>query len=528
MNCPARPPLLYPDDAAAVSRALADNRRGYTPEWRAPRGSDDAGLVIHEIFARYLEIQGAGVNAAPLRLQLEFLSMLGGNVLAAQPARVPLVFRLLSTATSDATVPQGTRVAAVLPPPAPSLASEGPPVRSPPPEFSTEQEFTAMRGTLAALYSIDPGADIHADHLASGGSGLAVFDRMQPVPHRLYLGHATLFQLAGTAQIILSFDFASPRATDAIHAQRPLLLDWEYLSVDGWQPLTVVEDTTQRFTQDGKVVLAKFHGPDSKPDRIAGRDSCWIRGTVSDRVPGARIASAAAGYLVEYVPVTPPVPVQPGQQVIAQGGSASSTVLAAGEGRLVLASPLLGAAPGNKLRRGGTELGILKSSPHDWRLPVESARDLLPGDVVTVDGTQRVRVVLTDETALFLQQPLEDAQPGLTVELADALPPLRPEGADAAGALPQVDVVRVRVGFGKSDLPLDSAYVDTAAADISKEFFLFGEQPARFASFYAACKDAFSRDGARVEVAFTFNQAGTGSAQVQAEFFNGTRWQALG
>ncbi|MDB5913401.1 MAG: putative rane protein, partial [Ramlibacter sp.] len=142
MNCPARPPLLYPDDAAAVSRALAENRRGYTPEWRAPRGSDDAGLVIHEIFARYLEIQGAGVNAAPLRLQLEFLSMLGGNVLAAQPARVPLVFRLLATATSDATVPQGTRVAAVLPPPAPSLASEGPPVRSPPPEFSTEQEFT--------------------------------------------------------------------------------------------------------------------------------------------------------------------------------------------------------------------------------------------------------------------------------------------------------------------------------------------------------------------------------------------------
>ena len=47
------------------------------------------------------------------------------------------------------------------------------------------------------------------------------------------------------------------------------------------------------------------------------------------------------------------------------------------------------------------------------------------------------------------------------VELADALPPLRPEGADAEGTLPLVDVIRARVGSAH-DLPLDSAYLEVS------------------------------------------------------------------
>lgn len=527
MKCSPHPPVPFTASASEIAQALADRRRGYTPEWRTT-GSADAGNAIDAILARYLEIQGNGLAAMPQRLQLEFLDALGANVLAPQPARAPLVFTLVATASGDATVPQGTRVAAVLPPPPPSLASDAAPAAPVPPEFFTEQEFTAMRGTLAALYSIDPQADLYADHSAAATSGFTVFDAMVPVPHRVYLGHGSLFNFTGSAQIVLSFDFANARAGDATSAQRPLLLDWEYLSTDGWQPLTLVEDGTQRFTVDGKVTLAKFFGPDSKSDSVGGHDSYWIRGTVSSRTPHARIAVEPAGWLVRYTPAGGAPQVNPGDLVHVKFQSAKSEVLAGLDGRLILASPLVAGVPGAELRIGSQILGTLQSAPASFRIPVESARDLLPGDVVTLDGTVRAAIVQTEESALYVSVPLAGAQPGLTVELADALPPLRPDGADAAGALPQVDLIRARVGFGKSDLPLDSACVDDASVDISKDFHPFGEQPAPFATFYAACKEAFSRDGARIELAFAFNVAGTGSAKVVAEFFNGSRWQPLG
>lgn len=527
MNCSPRPPVLSRASAGEIAQALAANRRGYTPEWGAAAGPGDAGAAIDAIMARYLEIQGNGLNAMPQRLQLEFLDALGASVLAPQPARTPLVFTLVATASGDATVPQGTRVGAVLPPPAPSLASDAAPAPQVAPEFYTEQEITAMRGTLAALYSIDPQADLHADHAAGAGAGFSLFDAMAPVPHRVYLGHGSLFNFGGPAQIVLSFDFANARASQGASAQRPLLLDWEYLSGDGWQPLTLVEDGTRRFTVDGKVTLAKFFGPNSKADRIAGHDSFWIRGTVSSRTPHARIAMEPPGYLVRYAPVgTPQVKV--GDLVHVKGESAKSEVLAAFDGRLVLATPLVAAAPAAELRIATTTIGKVQSAPPAFRIAVESARDLLPRDVVTLDGTVRARILQTEESALYLSTPLKGAQPGLTLELADALPPLRPDGADAEGALPQVDLIRARVGFGKSDLALDAAYVDDASVDISKDFHPFGEQPAQFATFHAACKEAFSRDGARIELAFTFNRAGVGSAKVVAEFFNGTRWQPLG
>lgn len=613
MKCAPRPPVIVARDALATAQALDTHRAGFTPVWLAARGGGDAGLALNTIFARFLEIQGNGLNAMPQRLQLEFLESLGANVLSPQPARAPLVFKLLDTASSDATVAQGTRVGAVLPPPAPSMASDVTPPATVAPEFFTESEFTAMRGTLAALYSIDPQGDIYADHGADATTGFSVFEAMVPVPHRLYLGHGKMFKLSGSAQIVLSFDFATSRAAgDA--AQRPLLIDWEYLSNDDWQPLTLVEDGTERFTRDGKITLAKLFGPDSKQDSVGGHSSNWIRGTVSSRTPGARIDAAAAGFPVSFkepapaarVSVDPPgfwmhiaalpgvlfpavgsnvkvagtavtltvldiditrtrlvvdkaVPgatadafiIDPSGVALAQiqaglyavdtvtisdppgpgGATLSANVLGQSAGELTLDRLLDTARAGNAITTTRGDRGCVVADASSWfRLPVESTRDILPGDVITLDGSVRATVVRTNHSALFLSAVVSGAQPGLTVELADALPPLRPDGSDAAGALPEVDVIRARVGFGKADLPLDSAYVDTASLDISKDFYPFGDRPTRFATFYASCKEAFTRPGANVELAFRFNEAGTaaGNVTMSAEFFNGSRWQPLG
>src|SRR5262249_51809784 len=208
-------------------------------------------------------------------------------------------------------------------------------------EFFTEQEITAMRGKLKVVYSVDPHDDVYADHSAARTEGFALFSDMQPMPHRIYLGHDQLFKFAGAAEIVLAFDFAAPGLNPAGAAvrQRPLLLDWEYLSTDGWLPLTLVEDRTQRFTRDGKGTLAKVYGPDAKDGVVAGQMSFWIRATVSDRVPQARVATEPAGYLVRYAPS---VLVAFGDQVRISGEATGAHVIALGEGYLVVDAKLAG------------------------------------------------------------------------------------------------------------------------------------------------------------------------------------------
>lgn len=466
-----RPPRIAARDAAAIAAALQARRAGYLPAWTA---RDDAGSALLRIVARELEVQAAGLNAMPLRLQLDFLDQLGAGVLPAQPARAPLVFKLLDNAAADATVPAGTRVAAVLPPPAPSLDGDDSGAgRATPPEFFTEQEITAMRGTLAALYSIDPQADAYADHGTPGPGGFTPFAGMRQAPHRLYLGHGEMFRLAGAAQLDLSIDFADNAVGRAgTPVRRPLLLDWEYLSADGWLPLLLVEDGTERFTRDGRIRLAKQAGPDGREEALGGHRTYWIRASVSPRVPSARIATGADG-------------------------------LAA--------------------RPSSTHTGQVEVS-------VESSRDLLPGDIATVDGVTRARVTGTLDGAVLLDRALQGLEASAFLTLADALPPLRPAGADDSGSLPAVDVLRARVGYAKTDLAPDTALQDDFRIDLNKDFFPFGTQPERFAVFYVACEEAFARKGARITLRFVFAQLGVAGARldVQVEYHNGARWLGLG
>lgn len=622
MNRSPALPLPVSRDAAALAQAWLARRLGYTPEWTA---SADAGTALLHVLARQIEVQADGVNAMPLRQQLAFLDSLGADLLAAQPARAPLVFKLLAGAASDATVPAGTRVAAVLPPPAPSLVGQGTAARAPAPEFYTEDEITAMRGTLQAVYSIDPNADTYADHSAAVqragqaagedatdqlDTGFDAFAADQPVPHRLLLGHSSLLRLSGSAEIDVSIDFAPSRAGADAEAQRPLLLDWDYWSVNGWQPLVALADSTQRFTTDGKVVLSKRHGPDSEETTFGGHKACWIRATVSNRVPGARVATEPAGYMVRYQPLAPAQRVSHapsgfwlrverwlGAPVFNVGdtlrvGGQSAHILAVDGERLVLDAALVGAVDGALVRDGagtsvgtvlagpamasslaygagastvpssalaplawidgshailseplpgvsagaklftdwGDELGTVSNAPPEFRVAVDSARELLAGDVVSADGRRCARVVQTDETAVYLSTALEGLQPGQQMELANALPPLRPDGADSAGALPLIDVIRAKVGFAQTDLPADKALLDGFVVDLGKDFHPFGEQPQTHAALYLACKSAFPRLGARIELHLEFSQLGLAihAPEVRAEYHNGVRWVALG
>src|SRR3954447_628127 len=76
-TCAPRSPRVVERTLDEICAALSAHRRGYAPEWSAPWGPGDAGAALLSIVARDLEIEDDGLNAMPLRLQLEFLDTLG-------------------------------------------------------------------------------------------------------------------------------------------------------------------------------------------------------------------------------------------------------------------------------------------------------------------------------------------------------------------------------------------------------------------------------------------------------------------
>jgi hypothetical protein len=287
-------PVIDGRDRDQILAALMARVPGYIPEWTS--FADKPGHALMAILARDIEIQAAAENGMPERARLAFLSMLGNSRLPAQSARAPLVFQLMANAPRDVTLADGSEVAARLPP---SQTSQG---QTPAAAliFSTQGSVTLTRASLATVYSIDPTADSYSDHSAALTRGFALFDTMQPVPHILYLGHDALFAISEGAEIELAVEFAAAHAKSL---PRPLLIDWEYLSADGWLPLRVAADRTARFTEDGFITLRLDCGPDATQDKVFGATSYWIRGTVSARVPSGLIGPLAAGYRMQWRPI---------------------------------------------------------------------------------------------------------------------------------------------------------------------------------------------------------------------------------
>lgn len=454
-----KPPIMDAANREELLNRLLSRLSGYTPEWRPQPGK--SGYALLSLFTRYGEILLQGLNSVPERNRLAYLEMLGNSRMPAQSARAPLTFKLMDNNLLDVMLQSRTQVAArqVQPPPS-LLEGQTDPTPESPVLFFTEQTITLSRGQLVVLYSIDPDSDSYANHSERINHGFNLFDSLQPVPHVLYLGQNELFRLAGNAEITLSFDFG---ATGPVVNRRPLLLDWEYLSKDGWLPLKIDRDDTMRFTQDGKITLRKDCGPDSKEEEIKGYPSYWIRGQVSSHRPFGKIITAQA------------------------------------------------AGP-------------------NFSFDLEDAREFLIGDLVTVDGVSDATIRNIANATLFLDKPLPEVSPGNRLILSDDFPPLRPEGADSAGALPAVDIIRARVGFSKSGLAPEKAFINTAPLDTTNRFYPFGLQPVAFATFYLGSEEVFKRRGASIVILVELAQPGKinkSPLQLAFEYFDGEDWSGL-
>jgi hypothetical protein len=276
-------PLVDPRDRAAVIAGLRRHAAGYTPGWRPSPGTPGAALL--EVFARHLEVFGIGLNQVPGRSRLAFLDALGIGLLAARPARAPLVFELQADSPADVTVPANTRVAAqAAPPPASALPTDEAAAAPEAVVFATTQAIAATRARLAALYSLDPANDSVADHGDRLTTGFSLFDDMAGVTHALYLGHAVHFAISGAATIRLAFHLL-PYPPQSL--RQGLRIAWSYKAQEAWIPLDLVADGTRGLTRSGEIVLTSACGPDAVSEPIGGVESAWIQGVLETPLPPA-------------------------------------------------------------------------------------------------------------------------------------------------------------------------------------------------------------------------------------------------
>ena len=512
-------PVLDDRDAAALLAELVARLPGFVPEWQVPEGS--AGRALLAVEARYLEILVDGLNRLPERSLLAFLDLFGASLTPAQSARVPLVFSLLPTSPSDVQLPAQSSVAASPPPAPPSLLAPDDAAAAPPaPTYYTTQSVAIGRAQLVALRSVDPGVDSMTDcsaNLASG-AGFTAFDDRTPVGHVLYLGHATLFALTGTAEVVLSIAFA-----EGARPERLLVARWEYLSADGWLPLQVTDDGTRRFTTQGQLTLAKCRGPDSKQDAVDGVTSNWIRATLDTSQPFTDIdttasvaidTSAAAGWSMD--------------DVLLVDGVARGVVQSV-DGVHVQLQQAVHFDVGEAIDVTGKASALVALAPVT-SVGVAAAYPFLDGDAVTVDGQAAAIIERLRPGTIEFAQPLAGAEPGGRFFLAATLPPLRAPELDALGPLPQIQEVLARLGLSKSGLLADQAFSDSTALDLGSPFYAFGQQPAAFATFYVASDEAFVLAGAQVQLEFTLARAveAGGAPVLSWEWFDGQSWQALG
>jgi hypothetical protein len=406
-------PVIDGRGRAAIVADLLAHAPGYVPEWQAAAGSP--GYALLAILARDIEIQAAAENGMPDRARLAFLSTLGDSLLSAQPAATPLVFQLMPNAPLDVTLAQGSQVAAVLPPPPPSLLSTAATTTTAP-IFSTDETITLTRAQLTTVYSVSPDDDTYADHSALLKSGFSFFDNMQQVPHQLYLGHDEMFRLPGSAQLQLSFDLGPAFSKSTA---RPLLLDWEYLSQDGWLPLRVGADQTAGLTQDGRITLLLDFGPDAKQDTVAGVSSYWIRASVSARTPTGRIGPLPGGYAITWGPSAALANVPPNAPQVTVDGTASAFVTAVAQSTLTLSRSLPGAKAGVLLRTfpGGAPLGRIAKLAGGQSLVLVGVD---PGRTVTIDGSSTATVLDASGDVAMLDQPLTGSAVAKGATLQDA------------------------------------------------------------------------------------------------------------
>lgn len=268
-------PILDSRDAAKVFAELLARGPAYVPELKPTEGQP--AWALYQIFARYMQVLIERLNQAPDKNRLAFLDTLGIELIPAQPARAPVVFRMSEQAT-DSRLPAKTRL--VAPPPPESTEQI---------VFESEQTIGLAAARIKQVVSLWPGRDQFIDHTDDflAGRRLQLFkkSKLKDTPHVLYIAHDTLLALAG--KVNLDVDFELSEASD-----EHLNVIFQYWDGKVWRGFkrmdpTCVEETEQNpdgtagFTRSGRWRL-QTDCAKSEKTTVNNTEAFWIRGKLRE------------------------------------------------------------------------------------------------------------------------------------------------------------------------------------------------------------------------------------------------------
>jgi hypothetical protein len=474
-------------EVAQLVKELYGSRPGYVPEWRPSPSGFDAALP--EITGRYLYTILQRLNQVPEKKKLGFLDLLGIQLIPAQAARVPIVFRLADNVT-DARLPLGTRVAA-----------------PPPPEsdkqliFETEQAIGLASAKLKAVVSLWPGRDEYQELTAAvlAGEPSRPFNKqlLKETPHHIYLAHDTLLALTGKSTVKANFELATG-------SSEHLDITWEYWDGKVWREFREMRpacndqeakklDSTDGLQESGHILL-ETDCAETKKTTVNGIEAYWVRGRLSE-----------------------PLPKNPAQVLPEVETIRLSTTIE---------RPLRTAWHPIKMTRLGTGTSV------NVRVTVQDeANNALEGSIVSLSTAS-----LVSDTQNLVGGSVNLAGPASGEANITVTDPYLFESESFA--VPTGDS-ELTITASVVGIPPDNAFADTVALDATKPFSPLGAQPQPGSIFYFSSQEIFSKPKANVKIfirrtetpldALSKSGGGTSLAHtVIWEYWNGKEWsQAL-
>lgn len=259
-----------------LADAIRERTAGYLPDWRPGERGVDAALVA--ILSRFFSVIGTRLNQAPDKNLLAFLEIAGIERIPAQSARAPIAFKTNPLA-ADGRVPKGSRIAA---PPPPGSNEQI--------IFETENDLGLAAAKLVEVVSVHPGRDQFADHTQAflSGEPFESFSGLVNAEHIFYLGHKKILNLAGNVTLKVSLALAA-------NSSEHLDIFWEYWDGKLWRPFaSVLEkcDEELRYDLDGTNGLMRSGAitltagcAESKPLPVNGIEIHWVRGRLLEPLP---------------------------------------------------------------------------------------------------------------------------------------------------------------------------------------------------------------------------------------------------
>lgn len=211
-----QPPILDDRDLKTILKQLRELANTNVAEWTPPVEGEDAGTMLHRIYARLLELVLQRLNQVPEKNLLAFLDTMGVSLLPPAPAKVPLTFTLTS-GSPPILVPQGSQAGNQAIEPQPALL------------FETEEDFTVIPAQITQAFTIDPTHDRYADQTeAIAGSEIAFtpFVGTKHLPHILYLGDDILLDFRNGATVTVTFNWESDRPATEVRQLFQRLSYW--------------------------------------------------------------------------------------------------------------------------------------------------------------------------------------------------------------------------------------------------------------------------------------------------------------